>query len=107
MPPDASVVKILSRSMVESALRDEAFVSSMPEFAGLRTSFVTLPSVRNVAGCCGGEVNADVERTFLPAFRTTMRALPADRLAALKRYFGCSVVLISVTEDNVYKTVRL
>lgn len=107
MPPDASVIKILSRPMVEAALRDEAFVTSMPEFSGLRAAFVALPSVRNIAGCCGGEVNADVERTFLPAFRTAMRALPADRLATLKRYFGCSTLLVSVVEDNVYKTVRL
>lgn len=93
--------------MVESALRDDSFVGSMPEFAGIRAAFMAAPSTRNVAGCCGGEVNADVERTFMPVFRTTMRALPPDRLAALKRYFGCSTVLVSAMEDNVYKTLRL
>ena len=84
---------LLSRAMVEAALKDEKFFKKMPEFITLRPSLQTMKAATNhgCSGCRGRAVTNNITAAFLAVLST----LNDSAVQRLKRYLGIKKLMYS------------
>lgn len=96
--PDKPV--ILSQTMVDRALVDNAFYGQLPEFNQLRSSG-TMPVIdtsgrHGCSGCKRTKLKVNQFRDFV----TVATALTQEGTRRLKTYFGVGRIMINVTDSK-------
>jgi len=78
------MTKLLSRGLVERALRDVRFKNMFPEFNGIQRS------VKKPTGCrnCAKSKQRVTPAVQLPVFLRIVESLGAVKLATFKKYFN-------------------
>jgi hypothetical protein len=78
---------LLSRGLVERALRDGSFKSSFPEFNSISVS-------KAVTGCrnCANKKQVVAPNVQLSVFMRIVESLSSTKLSALKKYFNADSI---------------
>ena len=94
--------KLITRGMVEGALRDDAFFKQVPEFLTLKSKLSVLEKASR--GCCGSRTRA--AKNLLADFLSVLSTLSDASIGKLKRYFGVSKLMYTAQDPRTcaYKT---
>ena len=88
--------KILSYSMVSTALTDGVFYSSMPEYRTLAPKLATLHiDITKPTGCTGCQ-RRRIENTLFKDFLAVTQSLDLNGMSRLKKYFKLDSLMVNV-----------
>lgn len=94
--------KLLSYSMVSSALLDPQFYTSLPEFSPLREKLKNL-KVNIAPGKCTGCQKKRIEANLYKDFISILGKLSPEKCETIKNYYRISNLMLNVVDPATRK----
>jgi hypothetical protein len=100
--------KLVSRVMMNTLLGDQAFLRDMPEFAKVAQSLNLLNAPSRTGGCSSCKKRR-IEHSAFNEFLTTLRGLPQDKLASVKKKLDAASLTYNMQDPRTgrYEIGRL
>lgn len=95
---------LLTRTMILSALKDDAFFRSVPEFSTLKPKLQTMGA--QVSSGCAGCRGRKIAKNIMADFMSVLSVLDDMAIGRLKAYFGIPRLMFSVHDPatGAYRT---
>lgn len=101
-------MKILNAQLVEQTLQDPEFLVQFPEFNVVHAEWTRVQTRTRTAGGCSSCAKRSARRRVASLFLSTLVALPAERRAAVRDYYGEDLKLEGLNQlrQPINATVR-